>query len=600
MNQAANPRTLVDIFFRVVESDLPRVMLYERDGQWNSISSRELYQRVMGVVAELRRRGVSPGDRVAILAENRPEWAIADFAILLCGAATVPIYPTLAPSQMRYMLYQAGVKTVFASTEAQLVKLLSVQAETEVRDIFLMDEPPKDSGVDAMSAVMEAGPAERMAELDELALSIRPEDLATVIFTSGTTGVPKGVMLTHGNIASNLSLSFKAFEFHGQRDLAVSFLPLSHITARHVDLGELYRGVTLAYCPVIEELPRIMRELRPTIFVAVPRVYEKIRNKVLQDTASGFKHAVYNLAIGIGRRHVRQVTAGRHPRSLAWWLANRLVFSKVTQAMGGRIRIFVSGGAPLGKSLAEWYAQIGVVIHEGYGLTETSPVIAINTPGALKLGSVGRPLPNVEVRIAEDGELLVRGPSVFHGYWNLPQETQAAFDGDWFRTGDLARIDDDGYVFITGRKKDLIKTSGGKFIAPQPIENSLKANPLIAEAALLGNGRRFAAALVIPSFSALEEWAVENGVDFQSRAGLVADPRVQALYEEIVHQINQNLARFEQLKKVMVVAEEPSIEGGTLTPTLKLRRQMLEQRYQEQIDALYAAAQAPADAAHGV
>jgi len=599
MTQSSKPRTLADIFFQVVERDYSRVMLFERQKKWHAISSRELYRRVMGVVIELRRRGVMPGDRVAILAENRPEWMIADFAILLCGAATVPIYPTLAPNQIRYMLRQAGVRTVFASTETQLVKLLSVQPETEVQKIFLMDEPTQNSGVDSMSAVMEEGPTGRVAELDALARSILPDDLATIIFTSGTTGTPKGAMLTHGNIASNLSVSLDAFELFEQADLAVSFLPLSHITARHVDLAELYRGVTIAYCPFIEDLPRIMRELRPTFFVAVPRVYEKIYNKVLQDTARGFKHAVYKWAIGVGRRHTNAVLAGRIPRSPAWKLANRLVFSKVTDAMGGRIRTFISGGAPLGTALAEWYAQIGVVIHEGYGLTETSPVIAVNTPEARRLGAVGRPLPNVEVRIAEDGELLVRGPSVFQGYWKMPEETAAAFDNGWFRTGDLANIDADGFLWITGRKKDLIKTSGGKFIAPQPIENSLKANELVAEASLLGDGRRFAAVLIIPCFAALDEWAADNGIAYGSREELAADPRVQALYEEIVHQINQNLARFEQLKKVLVIAEEPSIEGGTLTPTLKLRRRMLEERYREQIDALYAPA-APADAAHGV
>jgi long-chain acyl-CoA synthetase len=355
-----------------------------------------------------------------------------------------------------------------------------------------------------------------------------------------------------------------------------------------VDFAELYRGVTIAYCPVIDDMPRVLRELHPTFFVAVPRVYEKIHNKVQRDVSTGFKKRIYDWAISVGRAHVDEVLAGRRPASPAWWLANRLVFSKVRDGMGGRIRTFISGGAPLGKELAEWYAQIGIVIHEGYGLTETSPVIAVNTPSARKLGTVGRPLTNIELRIASDGELLVRGPSVFHGYWNMPAETAAAFEGDWFKTGDIAHLDADGFLSVTDRKKDLIKTSGGKFIAPQPIENSLKSSSFIAEAAVIGDRRRFVAVILIPAFAALEEWALQNGIAFQSREELVVDPQVQSLYQEIVEQINQNLAQFEQLKKFLLVSEELSIEDGTLTPTLKLRRRNLEERYKEEIEQLYA------------
>jgi long-chain acyl-CoA synthetase len=293
---------------------------------------------------------------------------------------------------------------------------------------------------------------------------------------------------------------------------------------------------------------------------------------------------------------VDEILAGQHPGSPFWKLANKIVFSKVLDGMGGRVRTFISGGAPLGKELAEWYAEIGIVIHEGYGLTETSPVIAVNTPDARKLGTVGRPLPNIELRIADDGELLVRGPSVFHGYWNMPAETAAAFDGDWFKTGDIAHIDAEGFLSITDRKKDLIKTSGGKFIAPQPIENSFKSSSFIAEAAVVGDRRRFVAVILIPAFAALEEWALQNDIAFQSREELIADPRVQALYQGIVEQINHHLAQFEQLKKFLLVSEELSIEDGTLTPTLKLRRRNLEERYKEEIEKLYSSS-ASADSA---
>jgi long-chain acyl-CoA synthetase len=596
MNAKPKPRTLADIFFQVVDRNQSRVMLFERDSAWHAISSSDFYRRVMGVVQELRSHGISRNDRVAILAENRPEWTIADFAILLSGAVTVPIYATLSAGQIAFLLRHSGAKTAFVSTAAQLAKLHCIQPETAVENIILMDEPSPASAALSMSALMDAGPGQRVPEFDALANSITPDDLATIIYTSGTTGVPKGAMLTHGNIASNLSVSLDAFELHAESDLAVSFLPLSHITARHVDFAELYRGVTIAYCPVIDDMPRVLRQLHPTFFVAVPRVYEKIYNKVQRDVATGFKKRVYRWAISVGRTHRDEVLAGQRPSSLAWKLANRLVYSKVVDAMGGKIRIFISGGAPLGRELAEWYAQIGIVIHEGYGLTETSPVIAVNSPGACKLGTVGRPLPNIELRIADDGELLVRGPSVFQGYWNMPEETAAAFDGDWFKTGDMARFDAEGFLSITDRKKDLIKTSGGKFIAPQPIENSLKSSSFVAEAAVLGDRRRFAAVVIIPAFAALEEWALQNDITFQSREELVANPRVQSLYEDIVEQINQNLAQFEQLKRFVVVPEELSIEDGTLTPTLKLRRRNVEARYKEEIEKMYANS-APADAA---
>lgn len=588
MDDRVKPRTLADIFFQIVDRDNPRVMLYESGSQWNSISSSQLYQRVMGVMQELRRRGISHGDRVAILAENRPEWTIADFAILLCGAATVPIYATLTAEQMSFLLHHSGAKTAFVSSEVQLAKLRSIQSQTAIESFILMDPPAPDSDALAMSAIMEAGPKQRSAELDAIASSISPDDLATLIYTSGTTGVPKGVMLTHGNIASNIAVSLDEFDFQIGTDLAVSFLPLSHITARHVDFAELYRGVTIAYCPIIEEMPRILRQLHPTIFVAVPRVYEKIYNQVQRGVAVGLKKAVYRWAMSVGWAHMDQILAGKRPTALVWKLANRLMFSKVLEAMGGKVRIFISGGAPLGRELAEWYAEIGLLIHEGYGLTETSPVIAVNSPRARKLGTVGRPVSNIQIHIAGDGELLVRGPSVFKGYWNMPEETAAAFEDDWFKTGDIAVLDADGFLSITDRKKDLIKTSGGKFIAPQPIENSLKSNRFVAEAAILGDRRRFPAVVIVPAFASLEEWATQSGISFHSRQELVADRRVQSHYEGIVEQINQNLARYERLKKVLVVPEELSIENGTLTPTMKLRRRNVEALYKEQIEKLYA------------
>jgi long-chain acyl-CoA synthetase len=442
-----------------------------------------------------------------------------------------------------------------------------------------------------MSQFMTQGPSTLDPQTESLARSIQPDDLATIIYTSGTTGVSKGAMLTHGNIASNINCSLRGFDVHPGL-LSVSFLPLSHVTARHVDLSMLYHGVTLAYCPFIEHLPETLMQVQPSLCVSVPRVYEKIYAKT-EMTAKGFlKRAIYRWALSVGRANKPAILAGQSPTSPRWKLANKLVFSKIRAGMGGNVETFISGGAPLGRELAEWFATVGIRIHEGYGLTETSPVIAVNTPINHRIGTVGKILPNLEVRIAEDGEILVRGPSVFKGYWNRPEETQNAFQDGWFKTGDIGHIDADGYLSVTDRKKELIKTSGGKFIAPQPIENSLKLNPLVGTSAIIGDRRKFALVIVSPNFALLEAWARSNHVAFSSRAELVGNPKVQALYEGIIEEVNKNLARFEKLKRVLLVPDEFSADNGALTPTMKLRRRVVEDRYRREIDELYAQAEA--------
>jgi len=593
--ETSNPRTLIDVFFRAVERALDCVMLHEQGGEWVAISSEGLYQRVVGVARALQSLGINRGDRVVVLSENRPEWTIADFAVLSLGAVTVPVYSTLIAEQCEFPIRHSGARAVFVSTAEQLLKVKRIARDFPVEHIIMMDAPPEGSGAHSMAEMMEAGPCSRDAAFDANAHRVAPTDLATIIYTSGTTGTLKGAMLTHGNIASNLQVSLEGFDI-GPPDVAISFLPLSHITARHADFAELLRGVTLAYCPFLEDLQRILGQIRPTMFVGVPRVYEKVYNGVQRKVAdSGLARRLYRWALRVGTRHSHIVLGGERPRSLAWRIADRLVFSKVSKGMGGRVRIFISGGAPLGRELAEWYAEIGIRIHEGYGLTETSPVIAVNTPAAHRLGSVGRPRRNLEIRFATDGELQVRGPSVFTGYWDMPQETADAFEDGWFKTSDIASLDADGYLSITDRKKDLIKTSGGKFIAPQPIENSLKANPLISEAAVIGNCRRFACVVIAPAFATLEHWAQEHQVSFSGRGELVADPRVQALYTQIVEQVNETLARYEKLKKVLVIPRELSVEDGTLTPTLKLRRRNLEACYREDIEQLYADPSVPSE-----
>ena len=582
-------QTLNEIFFAVVERNDRVVVMHRRAIQWISISSSEFYQSVVGVARALQEWGIRKGDRVAILSENRPEWTIADFACLLLGAVVVPVYTTLTGEQTAYILQDSGARIVFVSSEKQLLKVRNIQNQTVLERIVVMDAAETAHAVQ-MQRLMHDGPKERDTRFDSAARAIAPDDLATIIYTSGTTGTPKGAMLTHGNMASNIAYSLAGFTVR-KGEISISFLPLSHVTARHVDLAMLSRGVTLAYVSSLDQLPQALLEVRPTLFVGVPRVYEKVHGQV-DIKAKGFpKKWIYRWALSVGRAHRDEILADQTPRSLAWKICNRLVYSKVRAGMGGRAEVFISGGAPLGRELAEWYADIGIRIDEGYGLTETSPVIAVNSPQAHKLGTVGKVLPNVEVRIAKDGEILVRGPSVFKGYWNQPQETQAALVDGWFKTGDIGKLDADGFLSITDRKKDLIKTSGGKFIAPQPLENSLKHNALIAEAVIVGDKRKFPAVLVAPYFPLLEDWARANQVGFSSREELVAHAKVKALYEGIVADVNRDLARYEQLKKVILVAEEFSTENGALTASMKLRRRVVEERYRERIDGMYAEAE---------
>lgn len=590
--------TLNDIFFAAVERNLDRMMLYREAGKWLPVTSREFGRSVVRTAHTLHAWGVRPGDRIALLSENRPEWPMADMASLLLGAVTVPLYTTLTAEQTAFVLNDSGCRTIFLSSDQQLHKILSILPQTQIERLVVMD--PLEFNGDlvpfagkcvTMKQITSQGPDGLGAEIESRARSIAADDLATIVYTSGTTGTSKGAMLTHGNIASNIQCSLTGFEMRPGL-ISISFLPLCHITARHVDFAMLYYGVTLAYCPFLDRLPASLLEVQPSIFVAVPRVYEKIYAQAEQKAKGQPKRAIFDWALSVGRRYKPEILAGKIPTSRTWKLANKLVFSKIREGMGGKVETFISGGAPLGRELAEWYADAGIRIHEGYGLTETSPVIAVNTPANHRIGTVGKILPNLEVRIAEDGEILVRGPSVFKGYWNRPEETKAALLDGWFKTGDIGNIDADGYLSVTDRKKDLIKTSGGKFIAPQPIENSMKLNPLVGVAAILGDRRRFPAVMISPNFVALESWAKENNIPFISRAELIAHPKVQALYEGIVEGINGSLARFEKLKRVLVVADEFTADNGALTPTMKLRRRVIEDRYRRQIDELYAQADA--------
>lgn len=585
--------TINDLFFRVAESANPRAVLWQDSaGAWQPLSSHQIYQRVRAVGSKLLEWGVQKGDRVALVSENRWEWAVTDFAILAIGAADVPVYPTLTGEQIAVLLSDADCRIAFVSTRAQFDKLNAVRARTPLERIVIMDDGDAPEGTIPFHSLIEGADAlrgQRDPIFDALARSVEPKDLATLIYTSGTTGEPKGVMLTHGNIAANQCHCIGGYDI-GATDVCISFLPLSHITARALDYAMYNGGAQVAYCGQFDKLPVAMREVRPTFFVGVPRVYEKIRQAVEQkSSASPIRKRLLALALKIGASHRDEVYKGIRPSALAWRLANKLVFSKVQEAFGGRVRYFVSGGAPLGVDTAKWFASAGIAVWEGYGLTETSPVISLNNPLAQRIGSVGQLQPNIEIRFAPDGELLVRGPIVFEGYWKKPEANAECFDaGGWFRTGDIGHQDKDGFLYITDRKKELLKTSGGKLVAPQPIENRLKGNVLVGNAALIGDKHKFISVLISPNFAALELWARQQGITYTSRAELTADRRVQELYHGIVNEANAGLANFESLKRFRLVPDEWSQETGELTPSMKLKRRVITERYAALLASIYA------------
>jgi long-chain acyl-CoA synthetase len=592
MTQNTPLTTINDLFRRVAASANPRAILWQDEfNHWQPISSDQIYQRVRALAQAFLSWGAQKGDRIALIAENRWEWAVTDFAALAIGTVDVPIYPTLTGEQIAVLVADAGCRIAVVSTRQQFDKLNAVRGKTALERILMMDPAAPESAIpfsEVLKGADERG-AERDPVFDALARSAEPKDPSTLIYTSGTTGEPKGVVLTHGNMAANQNYAPVDFDF-SPADALISFLPLSHVTARALDYVMYSHGVQVAYCSHFDKLPQAMREIRPTVFVGVPRVFEKIRQEVERRAAlSPVKKRLLAWAIGVGARHGDTVYDGRKPSSGRWKLADKLAYSKVREAFGGRVRIFVVGGAPLGIDTAKWFASVGIALWEGYGLTETSPVIALNTPRVHRMGAAGMPLPNLEVKLAADGELLVRGPSVFTNYWQKPEATTEAFDAEgWFRTGDIGHLDADGFLFITDRKKELLKTSGGKMVAPQPIENKLKNNALVAQAALVGDRHKFISVLLSPNFAALEEWARRHGVEARNRADLVADSRVVALYAEIVREVNGSLANFESLKRFRVVADEWTQESGELTPSMKLKRRVITSRYAALINALYA------------
>jgi long-chain acyl-CoA synthetase len=578
-------RTLVDVFFASVGHDVQRHVMFKRGSHWQIISSRQLYGYVATLARILREWGIQKGDRAAILSENRPEWMIADFACVSSGIIDVPIYATLTAEQTLYLLQNSRARVVFVSTLEQLRKVQSIQTKTSVEKIVVMDDVAE-VNVIPMWPLINGASTEADHDFDERAHQIKPEDLATLIYTSGTTGTSKGVMLSHGNLTACAIMASKQAQWE-PGDVYLSFLPLSHVTARHVDYVCYLDGVTIVYCAVFDQLPQMLQEAKPTIIVAVPRVYEKVRGEAERRAGHGLRRKIFDWAFRVGEKHKDEIARGETPNNLAWKIANRLVFDKIRHGFGGRSRAYFSGGAPLGKDMAEWFCSVGIPIMEGYGLTETSPTLSVNRRGAFKIGSVGKVNDGLQLKIAEDGEILVKGPTVFQGYWEMPEETRNSFVDGWFKTGDIGELDSEGFLSITDRKKDLIKTSGGKFIAPQPIENALKANVLIAQAAVIGDKRKYASVILSPHFPLLEDWARANGVAFSSRQELVGTAKIRELYKGIVEDLNKRLAQFETIKKIVIVPDEFTVASGEITPTLKLKRRVIETKYKQQIDELY-------------
>jgi len=591
-------QTVCDIFYRSVDTfRKPEHLKYKKDGVWRAVSSEELRAAVEETSMGLRALGIGKGDTVAILSENRPEWAFADLATLCAGAADATIYATLTPPQVQYILNDSESQVVFVSTAVQAAKVAEVREKLpHLRHVVRFDPAPLPGtmSLDELRAKGKEALAKDPDAVRRRAAEVTGDDLATLIYTSGTTGDPKGVMLTHGNLRHNVLAAEKLFPMVNQEWTALSFLPLCHSFERTAGYNfALYAGETIAYAESVEKVPENMLEVRPDIMCSVPRLYEKMYARVNEKVASDppLRQKIFRWAIGVGREIFAHTVARTTPGPLLkakFALADRLVFSKIKARTGGRLQIFISGGAPLAREIAEFFGAAGMLICEGYGLSETSPVITCNYPGRVKPGTVGLPLEHVEVRIAEDGEILTRGPHVMKGYFKKPEATAEAIEKDgWFHTGDIGRVDEDGCLVITDRKKDIIVTSGGKNIAPQPIENRLKANKFFAEVVMIGNKRNFAAALVVPAFEALEAWVKQRGMTVGGREELVRRPEVLAHYQGLVNEMTADLAQFEKIKKIALVAREFTQESGELTPTLKVKRRVVEERYKPMIDAMY-------------
>jgi len=595
------PGTLNQLFFdAVTKFNRPDALQVKTGGAYKPISHKEVAERVRHAARGLSYLGVRRGDRVAILSENRPEWAIADFACLTAGMTDVPIYPTLPSDQIAYILKDSGTSAIFVSNKEQAEKIRQIRSSLPaLKSVIGFDDIPGLTNLSIAELEKHGTQGENRDTIrtyQEDALTTKPDDLATIIYTSGTTGEPKGVMLTHDNIFSNVAAARTKIPFEGD-DTALSFLPLSHIFER---MGGHYlmfaTGTSIAYAESIDTVPVNLGEVKPTIVLSVPRLYEKMYARILETALTGgfLKKKIFFWARGVAERWANEKLAGREPGGLLarqYAIAQKLVFSKLKARTGGRLRYFVSGGAPLSPEINKFFYAAGLVILEGYGLTETSPVICVNTPENFRIGTVGKPIDGVEIKIALDGEILTRGPHVMKGYYNKPDATRESINPDgWFHTGDIGVLRDD-FLAITDRKKDIIVTAGGKNIAPQPLENKVKTNKYVAQAVMLGDKRKFPSMLIVPNFDQLEKWAMKRNIMWTDRAQLLRMPTIQAKMEKEVNKELEGAAHYEIPKKIGLLEHDFSIERGELTPTQKVKRRAIDKHYKELIDSLYADAE---------
>lgn len=603
------PGTINELFEQAVRLRAgEEVIRYKRDGKWQGIKGAELDERVRNVSLGLRSFGVVRGDRIGIIAESAPEWTIADYGILSCGGITVPIYPTQALDQVTFIIRNSGMKVLFVSGN-KLLRRIQTSLENLRKDelprlvLFEDTKGEKASGKARfepthLEDLEREGSQLRTREpglFRAMQLESDTDDLATIIYTSGTTGEPKGVMLTHRNIVADVVNTGGLFKLQPD-DIALSFLPLSHVFERTVLYIYLLFGVQINFARGVETVSEDIKEVRPTIVTAVPRLFERIYSTINKRAAEAkpWQQRVFQRALKVGREYAVLLDKGASiPARLRveHQLMDRLVFRKWRDAVGGRVRFFLAGGAALSPELAYIFLGAGILILQGYGLTETSPVVAVNTPDANRVGTIGQAIPGVNVRVAEDGELLVQGDIVMQGYYLMAEETERVIkrkdDGVWFHTGDIGTIDADGFIRITDRKKDLIKTSLGKYIAPQPIENSIRAIPMVEQVIVVGNHRKYASALIVPNFEALRAYADSLQLGLKDKSDMVQHPRILEFYKKKVDEVTRELAMHEKIKRVALLDEEFSVEGGELTPTLKVRRKFVEDKHQKMIDSLY-------------
>ncbi len=586
------------MFFSRVERYGPRSLFkVKRDGQYINISWNEAGQAARDFALGLLEAGIEHGDRVALLSENRPEWAFADLGILSVGAVNVPIYATNTPKQVEYAVNDSACRILIVSTDKQLQKALEVREKCPTLekivvfdDVGKTDYPMVGTFKDVCAGGAKSG---KEALLKERLDAVDPTDLASIIYTSGTTGDPKGVMLTHDNFLSNCRSVQKILPVI-EDDICLSFLPLSHSFERMAGYYvPIFIGVTIAYAESVDTVRDNLQEVRPTFMASVPRIYEKFHASVLETvkSASPLKQKIFDWSFATGKlMSASRINKQPLPLSLAmkYKIADALVFKKIKQNVGGRLKYFISGGAPLAQEINEFFHALGITILEGYGLTETSPVLTTNTPDDFRFGTVGRPVPDVEIKIADDGEILAKGPNIMQGYYNKPIETAEALDaGGYFHTGDIGEFDEDGFLKITDRKKDIIVTAGGKNVAPQNLENMLKAQPLISNAMVHGDRRKFLSALITVDYEKLEPIAKEEGIEYKSHADLARDRRVRELISERVDAVNAQLAQYETIKKWALIEKDFTIEGGELTPTLKVKRKVVTAKYKDTLDSFY-------------